>query len=256
MLKFFRNIRRNLLTEHRFGKYMLYAVGEIVLVVIGILIALSINNANERRSIREKEQTYLKGLESEFEASKLKLQTLIEVNRRSYESAKTLLVLLEDTTQTPQEARISKLLYDAFAFEIAYNPNNSLLDEIINSGSLNVISNDELRLHLTSWESVLETLRIQEADLRQQRESVRQLLGSEQGSIRTIFDQTDVTATYLKMPSEKEPFSNLPLLQSRLFENKAYSFILTGISAESSHSLPLLTELDILLALIASERTD
>jgi hypothetical protein len=47
MIKFFRKIRQNLLTENKFSKYLLYAIGEIILVVIGILIALSINNRNE-----------------------------------------------------------------------------------------------------------------------------------------------------------------------------------------------------------------
>ncbi|MFC5196609.1 DUF6090 family protein [Bizionia hallyeonensis] len=49
MIKFFRKIRQNLLSEGKTGKYLKYAVGEIVLVVIGILIALQINNANENR---------------------------------------------------------------------------------------------------------------------------------------------------------------------------------------------------------------
>ena len=49
MIKFFRKIRERLLSENKFSKYLIYAIGEIVLVVIGILIALSINNWNERR---------------------------------------------------------------------------------------------------------------------------------------------------------------------------------------------------------------
>jgi len=53
MIKFFRHIRKQLLTENKFSKYLIYAVGEIVLVVIGILIALSINNWNEERTTIE-----------------------------------------------------------------------------------------------------------------------------------------------------------------------------------------------------------
>ncbi|WP_273277430.1 DUF6090 family protein [Maribacter polysiphoniae] len=49
MIKFFRRIRQQVLTENKFSKYLLYAIGEIVLVVIGILIALQINNWNEIR---------------------------------------------------------------------------------------------------------------------------------------------------------------------------------------------------------------
>lgn len=54
MIKFFRKIRQRLLTENKFSKYLLYAVGEIILVVIGILIALSINNWNEERKERNR----------------------------------------------------------------------------------------------------------------------------------------------------------------------------------------------------------
>ena len=49
MIKFFRKIRQNMIKENKVSKYMLYAIGEIVLVVVGILIALSINNWNESR---------------------------------------------------------------------------------------------------------------------------------------------------------------------------------------------------------------
>ena len=52
MIKFFRKIRQRLLTENKFSKYLLYAIGEIILVVIGILIALQINNANEANNPR------------------------------------------------------------------------------------------------------------------------------------------------------------------------------------------------------------
>ncbi|MFH4967884.1 DUF6090 family protein [Gaetbulibacter sp. M240] len=51
MLKFFRNIRKRLLSESKFRNYFLYAIGEIILVVIGILIALQINNWNEARAV-------------------------------------------------------------------------------------------------------------------------------------------------------------------------------------------------------------
>lgn len=54
MIKFFRKIRKNLLSENKFSKYILYAIGEIVLVIIGILIALQINNKNEQRKSENK----------------------------------------------------------------------------------------------------------------------------------------------------------------------------------------------------------
>ena len=59
MIKFFRSIRRALLAENKFSKYLLYAIGEIVLVVIGILIALQINNWNEERKEFRKSKALL-----------------------------------------------------------------------------------------------------------------------------------------------------------------------------------------------------
>ena len=61
MLRFFYQFRQSLFTENKFSKYILYAVGEIILVVIGILIALQINNWNEDRinSQTDYERTYI-----------------------------------------------------------------------------------------------------------------------------------------------------------------------------------------------------
>lgn len=60
MIKFFRKIRKKLVSENKFSKYLLYAFGEIILVVIGILIALSINNWNEEKKLTQEVTTYLK----------------------------------------------------------------------------------------------------------------------------------------------------------------------------------------------------
>lgn len=66
MIKFFRKIRQNLLTENKFSKYMPYAIGEIVLVVIGILIALSISNQNQQRINEEKITSILKEIQNDL----------------------------------------------------------------------------------------------------------------------------------------------------------------------------------------------
>ena len=66
MIKFYRKIRQNLLTENKFSKYLIYAIGEIILVVIGILIAISINNWNERIKTQEKVDLFLTSLKSDL----------------------------------------------------------------------------------------------------------------------------------------------------------------------------------------------
>ncbi|RED44571.1 hypothetical protein DFQ10_103258 [Winogradskyella eximia] len=70
MIKFFRKIRQNLLSEGKTGKYFKYAVGEIVLVVLGILIALQLNNLNDERKTENLRQVYYKQLLRDFEKDK------------------------------------------------------------------------------------------------------------------------------------------------------------------------------------------
>jgi hypothetical protein len=84
MIKFFRKIRQKLLEQNRITQYLTYAIGEILLVVIGILIALQINNANEAHKARQSERVVLKNLIQDLRADSLSfsdnLTTLTQIN--------------------------------------------------------------------------------------------------------------------------------------------------------------------------------
>lgn len=81
MLKFFRRIRRKLIKEGNLKKYLIYAVGEIALIVIGILVALQIDNWNEAGKLSEKEQVVLKDLYEDLESNSLILRKDIRQNK-------------------------------------------------------------------------------------------------------------------------------------------------------------------------------
>ncbi len=88
MIKFFRKIRQGLLNENKFSKYLLYAIGEILLVVIGILIAVSINNWNENRKLQNEELNLLEEVKSNLETTleNFRLDSLYNSNTiRHYE---------------------------------------------------------------------------------------------------------------------------------------------------------------------------
>ncbi len=87
MIKFFRKIRRTLLSENKFSKYLLYAIGEIILVVIGILIALQINNWNETKKEKTKLNDILNIVKSDLIKDTLKIKFPIKY----YEEKNTLL---------------------------------------------------------------------------------------------------------------------------------------------------------------------
>ena len=81
MIKFFREIRQNLLMENKTGKYFKYAIGEIVLVVVGILIALSINNWNEEQKNIKKGQEILNDIRENLEFNTIRFQKDIKVTQ-------------------------------------------------------------------------------------------------------------------------------------------------------------------------------
>ena len=82
MIKFFRNIRQKLLIESKFSKYLIYAIGEIVLVVLGILIALQINTWNENRKATNKLEGYTAKLRNDIVSDTINLNTLLDKGKK------------------------------------------------------------------------------------------------------------------------------------------------------------------------------
>ncbi len=241
-----------MLIENKFSKYLIYAIGEIILVVIGILIALAINNSNQNRVIQKKEQTYLNGLKAEFQTSKFKLSELIKINKSNFYGAKKLLEDISNKNESPSEKQFSELLLNTFSSDISFNPNNSLLSEMISSGSLKDISNTNLRIKLTNWISTIEDISKQESELGIQREKVLDIFRTNENSLRTIFDLTGISQE-IGLQKMEQSVSNLDLLKSRKFENNILMFILTTNAMEKAHYEPLMKDLESIMELIENE---
>ena len=150
MIKFFRHIRKELMEQNKTGRYFKYAIGEIILVMIGILLALQVNNWNNRRLDASKEQMFLKNLRSDFIFN---LDELKRTNNRSKEAYKASADLLEiikaDTPINPSE--IEGLVHDIINKMQSLDLISGSIDEIINTGSLNIIRDPELRKQLSNW---------------------------------------------------------------------------------------------------------
>lgn len=91
MIKFLRQVRKQLVVENRVSKYLIYAFGEIVLVVIGILLALQFNNANQKDTNTKKERGYLISIVEDIEYQKVMLKALKEHCSESIEVGKSII---------------------------------------------------------------------------------------------------------------------------------------------------------------------
>ena len=138
MIKFFRNIRKNLLSQGKTGKYVKYAIGEIILVVIGILIALQINNLNEQRKQHNQEQDYLSALKREFENNLIEVDRAIKLNASLLKNALELSTYTGPDTPNITEEKFAKLYFGTVNAEVQYRPGSGVTNEIINSGKLNI----------------------------------------------------------------------------------------------------------------------
>lgn len=150
MATFFRKIRLRLFEAGKIGRYLKYAVGEIILVVIGILIALQINNWNTQRHLNKEEQAILKNLKSEFSYNQQELERNIEKAGRLKNRADSILIVFHGADNKISAERLQKLTFGLTAYA-TYDPSNGALNNLISSGQLNLIKNDNLRLILSKW---------------------------------------------------------------------------------------------------------
>ena len=163
MSKFFRRIRQELLSENKFSKYLLYSIGEVVLVVIGILVALQIDNWNERQKEEKKEQAFLKEINLDFKSNKEQLDSIVEFNKISLHAGRRLEEILKKfDAQNPVVTETNKMyadsigLYNRLAWRNkSFNPKNGTVEALLNSSSFDLITNDTLRRNLIAWKDVL-----------------------------------------------------------------------------------------------------
>jgi len=144
MINFFRKIRKKMADDNKPMKYMRYAIGEIVLVVIGILIALSINNWNEIRKDKLRAQSHLKEIKAELLFDLNQMDTVMFFLNSVDQAG----LYLNDFLQNKLEKIDSTELKDAYLrlghlsifnfTEIAYN-------NLLSSGEINLIENDSIK---------------------------------------------------------------------------------------------------------------
>jgi len=146
MIKFFRNIRKNLLNEGKTSKYFKYAIGEIVLVMIGILLALQVNNWNQNRQQRQKEKKILIELKRDLVSNDSILQMQIDRQKNYISEITTTIEHLK--SKKPYNDTISSYLSHIIYFERIQFVSSAY--ESLKSIGIDIISSDLVRADISN----------------------------------------------------------------------------------------------------------
>lgn len=146
MIKFFRKIRQQLLSENKFSKYLIYAIGEIILVVIGILIALQINNYNEAKKLKDKEIILLTEMKRNLQQDLLDINYNIRHNRSRLYSNELIKSSIEQRIPFSDSLRFH---YGNIMGNFQLSENTAAWENLKSIG-LDIISNDSLRNNLSN----------------------------------------------------------------------------------------------------------
>lgn len=144
MIKFFRKIRQNLLSEGKTGKYLKYAIGEILLVVIGILIALQINNWNEERKLKATADAYIERLISDIIADTTLIHKGLNIRRETIKNIEAYFQYY-DTTKTSLKVAVDSAI-NVQTELWRYFPRNQTYEDMKSTGNLNLLSQPQQQI--------------------------------------------------------------------------------------------------------------
>ena len=152
MIKFFRKIRQNLLLENRTGKYFKYAIGEIILVVIGILIALQINNWNEDRKNRITEADYYCRILDDFTLNEKLINKNYELTTNKINLTKE---LIKDLNTFPNDRSTILNKFVVTLRQDVFVPSTITFKDITSSGQLKLLKDIKLKNRLIEHSTFL-----------------------------------------------------------------------------------------------------
>ena len=165
MINLFRKVRQQLFAKNHFGKYLFYAMGEIILVVLGILIALQLDNLNDKNKIKIKEKKYLVAVKNELLNNLELLENAQNLLNENLAGQRKFIMLFDTLRLSIDENKISALITKSFGSEVKMATQSGVFNELINSGELKDISNDSIRSIISSWDGRLLRAKKQEDDV-------------------------------------------------------------------------------------------
>ncbi|MDM9631115.1 DUF6090 family protein [Robiginitalea aurantiaca] len=159
MIRFLSRFRKDLLANKLFGRYLIYAIGEIVLVVLGIVIALQIDNWNEWRQEREVEQIVLRQLEEDYESNLKQLNQKVEIRKNIIQAALGILQAMDQPEGVARDSLIANLT--VLLIDPTFDP---IENDMSSTGNLRLITNHKLKRLLSTWSADIVAVREIEQD--------------------------------------------------------------------------------------------
>lgn len=151
MIKFFRRIRQKMLSENKFSKYLLYAIGEIILVVIGILIALQLNTWKENKQNKKIEQDYLNGIVSNLDEDIIELSDLLKRDSITFKAYTNILMPFKDPNIKVYTPAFIGGTIAPSQYTHQFDGNSIVFEDMKSSGKINYIKSDALRFALLEY---------------------------------------------------------------------------------------------------------
>lgn len=154
MISLFRKIRHKLISHlpNRVTRYLVYSLGEILLVVIGILIALQVNNWNEERKQKNEERQYLAALRTDFRSAESSFRFILGAVQEQLDHNERLLSLLAGTPGSIPSDSIVGMLRKSF-IDVPFGIQVPAYTDLNNSGKLYILQSEQLRRALSEFET-------------------------------------------------------------------------------------------------------
>jgi hypothetical protein len=227
MIKFFRHIRQNLIMENKTSKYFKYAVGEIILVVIGILIALQINNCNENRKNRKTEIAYLESISNDLKLNLTSLETFVNEREKSVEASENILNFFDKTKplNINEFNRYCVIVMVWYPFE----QHDNTYQELLNSGKLSSISNKVIKDQLQDMQTSFKRIAFIENEMQQDFESYLYDPFFSTTDLNTSLKNFDEQEHNVPIESELNPEQINTLLNNQAFKN---GFVLSAFNSK------------------------
>ena len=150
MINFFRKIRHQLFTTNKFSKYLLYAIGEIILVVIGILIALQINNWNNQKLLNKAEVKSYQNIKLQIIEDKAELTQVKGYNNYFKKSSEIANKIIE--AQDYSKVDSLALMAMGLSLYTDFHSSGHIYQTLVNSGDIKLLKNSEIPSKLQKLE--------------------------------------------------------------------------------------------------------